>query len=205
MNDLIVGCRTIKCYGWEKHYIDRIGDLRRRSFPHAFCMDLIMSMGTSLFQNIGTVAILIIILCEWGNGQQLETEVIMSALAMVYVLFFQVNTTAYYGLNNLYAFLAILQRLASVLALEECEYKKDTQVAKEDVTIELNNASYGWGFRISEDQTQAKRGKQITESEERVVIADLDVKLAHDDLLVVVGMVGCGKTTLLHTIMGETK
>ena len=54
----------------------------------------------------------------------------MSALAMVYVLFFQVNTTAYYGLNNLYAFLAILQRLASVLSLEECVYKKDTQVAK---------------------------------------------------------------------------
>ena len=24
VNDLIVGCRTIKCYGWEKHYIDRI-------------------------------------------------------------------------------------------------------------------------------------------------------------------------------------
>lgn len=51
-------------------------------------MDLIMSFGTSFFQNFGTIAILIIILCEWGRGNKLETEIIMSALAMVYVLFF---------------------------------------------------------------------------------------------------------------------
>lgn len=115
------------------------------------------------------------------------------------------NTTAYYGLNNFYAFSAILERLASVLALDECDYTKVTDVPAEEVTVLFEEASFGWGFRISEDQTQAKSGRQITEKEDRTVIADMNLKLAHNDLLVVVGMVGCGKTTLLHSIMGETK
>lgn len=29
VNDLVVGCRTIKCYGWEKHYIEKIAALRK--------------------------------------------------------------------------------------------------------------------------------------------------------------------------------
>jgi hypothetical protein len=24
IGDMVVGCRTIKCYGWEKHYIKKI-------------------------------------------------------------------------------------------------------------------------------------------------------------------------------------
>ena len=24
VNDLVVGCRTIKCYGWENHYMKKI-------------------------------------------------------------------------------------------------------------------------------------------------------------------------------------
>ena len=151
VNDLIVGCRTIKCYGWEKHYIERIGDLRRKSLPHVFWMDMIGALGSSFFQNFGMIAILIIILCEWGRGRKLETEIIMSALAMVYVLFFQVNVSAFFGLSSFFSFLAILQRLASVLALEESDNKKETNVASNEATIELDGAAFGWGFRISED------------------------------------------------------
>ena len=36
------------------------------------------------------------------------------------------------------------------------------------------------------------------------IIEKLDLKLNHDDLLVVVGPVGSGKTTLLYSIMEET-
>ena len=30
VNDLVVGCRTIKCYGWEEHYIERIREIRAK-------------------------------------------------------------------------------------------------------------------------------------------------------------------------------
>ena len=28
VNDLVIGCRTIKCYGWEKHYEKKAKDIR---------------------------------------------------------------------------------------------------------------------------------------------------------------------------------
>lgn len=30
VNDMVVGCRTIKCYGWERYYIDKINQCRKR-------------------------------------------------------------------------------------------------------------------------------------------------------------------------------
>ena len=30
VNDLVVGSRTIKCYGWENHYISKINSIRQR-------------------------------------------------------------------------------------------------------------------------------------------------------------------------------
>lgn len=29
VQDMIMGARTIKCYGWERHYIDKITNLRK--------------------------------------------------------------------------------------------------------------------------------------------------------------------------------
>ena len=30
VSDVVQGVRTIKCYGWEKHYIDRIKEVRNK-------------------------------------------------------------------------------------------------------------------------------------------------------------------------------
>ena len=30
VNDLVVGSRTIKCFGWENFYIDRINEIRKK-------------------------------------------------------------------------------------------------------------------------------------------------------------------------------
>ena len=30
INDMVIGCRTIKCYGWENHYTEKINAIRAR-------------------------------------------------------------------------------------------------------------------------------------------------------------------------------
>ena len=37
------------------------------------------------------------------------------------------------------------------------------------------------------------------------IIKNININLKSNDLLIVVGQVGCGKTTLLHSILEETR
>ena len=49
VNDLVVGCRTIKCYGWENHYIERIYQLRKQQMKSVMKFNIVQSFGTSFF------------------------------------------------------------------------------------------------------------------------------------------------------------
>ena len=49
VNDLVVGCRTIKCYGWEHHYIERINALRKEQQKAVLKFNIVQSFGSSFF------------------------------------------------------------------------------------------------------------------------------------------------------------
>ena len=75
----------------------------------------------------------------------------------------------------------------------------------DDAKIILENCSYSWGFRVKEDQKDSKRAKVMIEYDSRVIVKGLNFDLKKGELMVIVGQVGCGKTTLLHSIMEETR
>ena len=89
--------------------------------------------------------------------------------------------------------------------MEECKIEKITNVAPQDVSIEMKDCAFSWGFRVAESQAGALRGKVLIEERNDTVIEDINFNLKHDDLLVCVGMVGCGKSTLLASVMEETR
>lgn len=66
VQDMIIGARTIKCYGWEYHYIDNIRKLRAKQTPHLFWFNVMEFMGIAVYQNGGLVIILIITLGLWA-------------------------------------------------------------------------------------------------------------------------------------------
>ena len=142
MNDLVVGCRTIKCYGWEKHYIDRIKELRDEQMYLVYKLNIIASFGTSFFQNTGIIAVLIILCIEWGQGKELFNDKIVPMLAMIYLVFFSTNMITYFGLSSLQTFLGILDRLASVFSMEENKVTRDTKCSPEDVSITVKDGTF---------------------------------------------------------------
>ena len=41
VNDLVAGCRTIKCYGWENHYIQQINLIRDKQMKHVMVLNIL--------------------------------------------------------------------------------------------------------------------------------------------------------------------
>ena len=71
-----------------------------------------------------------------------------SILAMLYYLFFNVNSLSYYSLSTINQALAIITRLSEVFCMEE--YKSERKgIMDGKPLINLSNMEYAWGFRVA--------------------------------------------------------
>jgi hypothetical protein len=42
INDMVVGIRTIKCYAWENHYIEKVTEIRKKQLKYTYCVNAIV-------------------------------------------------------------------------------------------------------------------------------------------------------------------
>ena len=74
--------------------------------------------------------------------------------------------------------------------------------------ISLEKATFGWGFRVKQHDEMTNQEKQnkkvVVEEISSPVLQNIDFKVSSGELLVVIGKVGAGKTSLLQSLMRET-
>lgn len=119
------------------------------------------------------LAAFLIFIREWSLGIELSLSGSVSTLAMVFYLFVTINQLTYIAVFQLFNFLAILERIGSVLRLEDFKkegdikdqvnpqaigFESQTQLLEDgrakplkDISeshIRLKDASFNWGFRL---------------------------------------------------------
>ena len=151
VNDMITGIRTIKAYAWENHYCQKVTQQRDVQVKYVFWLNLIGSLGFSLFQNVGLIGILCIFLPKWHMGEEIKLGDSFALVAMIYYLFFSVNSLTYYSMNTINQALAVIYRLSEVLRLEEHSSERSEPVQGQP-NVQLENMEYAWGFRIASDE-----------------------------------------------------
>ena len=128
VNDMVVGVRTLKSYGWENHYLQKITSVRKRQQCFLFIINSLATIGFNLFQNLAVLSTFFIFYYQWSNGIEIEMAKSFAILAMVYYLFVTVNQLTYLAVFQLSNFLAILNRISSVLRLEQYGERQTAQV-----------------------------------------------------------------------------
>jgi len=140
-------------------------------------------------------------------------------MALVFFLIVTVNQLVYIAVFQISNFFAILNRIASILQLENYserhaalppaagsgEEEHKTERGEVGGYIKIQNASYNWGFRLS-DKLQGQQHNQVNllGAAEENVLSEMNFELQPGDLMIVVGTVGSGKSSLLHALMHET-
>ena len=71
----MIGCRTIKCYAWENHYLEKINQIRKKQMGLVFKVNIVNSLGQSVYQNIGLIVMFVILISEWSMGKRLKTDI----------------------------------------------------------------------------------------------------------------------------------
>ena len=91
--------------------------------------------------------------------------------------------------------------------MEEFKSANETEVPQGQAGVTMKDASFKWGFRVSLDQSKGSKtaGASVAVDEiDEPTIYNLNFDMKSDSTLMIVGKIGCGKTTLLYSIMSET-
>jgi len=213
VNDMVVGARTIKCYGWESHYLKKVKETRQKQLKWLFLTNFIRSLGLALFGNMGLVAIFIIFMLRWSRCELLDLSNSFSLLALIFYTFVSNGQMTWMGIVNASLFLAIIERMGKVLKMEEKATNNNADPPADDggsqIRLQFEKASFTWGFRFKEHKdgvlsgANDQRGGALIEINDKSVVDDLTLTMREGQLLVVIGSVGAGKTTFLHAVLGE--
>ena len=81
---------------------------------------------------------------------------------------------------------------------------------KSKVCVKFENADISWGYKVKTDSAEGKAksnkyaGPQI-EKVEHPLVANVNLDMKRGDFLTIIGTVGCGKSTMLMSVMQETE
>ena len=93
----------------------------------------------------------------------------IAILAMVYYLFITINGLVYVSIIGMNTFFAVLGRISGVVKLDE--YSKQDSVSYDEngdsaAHIKVENANYGWGFRLNKVAQGSRIHKLQTQEED---------------------------------------
>lgn len=81
--------------------------------------NILNNLSFSVFQNMGLVAVLCIFLPLWSRGEKLDLGDSFTLLALIYYLFFSVNSMTLFAFNNAIRFFTTIEKISKILCLEE--------------------------------------------------------------------------------------
>lgn len=176
------GIKAIKLYAWEKPYQDRITDLRTKELKEIRKSALIGTWNNMIWIG-GPILISMGALLTYSlMGYPLTAAVAFPALSLFNLLRFPVMMLPQQLMNLINAKVA-LERIQNFMEADEMKQRNLQDVGEDSVAV--HSASFSWGKNAP------------------LLLKDIEFKVGRGQLIMVVGEVGSGKTSLLNAILGE--
>lgn len=199
IKNLLEGIKVIKLYGWEFPFLKMVEDIRFSEVEmhlKKYRVDVLIS---GLYLSYQSVFLLFTfwIYVALDNKMTLGTVFLCAALL----------NTSHYIITRLLAravtfcsaLLAATDRTTQILLLEEKkEYRKPS---RRSYLLKTKHLYLSWD-QLSPD-TLNTESQMLSNQEVNTVIKDLSFSIKKGELLMVVGQVGSGKTSLLAGLLGE--
>lgn len=134
---MVNGIRTIKSYGWENHYKQKIFEAREQQEKEVWWVNFFGSMGLTVFNNFGFYAYLVIVAISYKRGIELKAGEEFATFSLLNFLFLSINGLTNYALVTVYQFLAICVRLGDVFKLSEHKSLREDPENPQNVCIKV--------------------------------------------------------------------
>ncbi|KAK3746327.1 hypothetical protein QZH41_008505, partial [Actinostola sp. cb2023] len=214
MSAIIAGARTVKMYAWERPFWDRLTSIRSQEIRYLKFKGIMLSTSQTFLYTAQSFAAFISLLVLVLTGVQLNTFNIFMTLAFLNTLRTSVSWNIAEGANYIGDFISALVRIEHFLELPELtNVKQEGNLTREildkgppaRIVLDTNlNAIDNNG--LSSTKSTPVSLENVTcywNGESSPCIRNVSLDLKENDLVLITGPVGCGKTSLLSTILGE--
>uniref|UniRef100_A0A8C8LYS9 ATP-binding cassette sub-family B member 6 n=1 Tax=Oncorhynchus tshawytscha TaxID=74940 RepID=A0A8C8LYS9_ONCTS len=176
MTEVLFGIRVIKFYNWEAYFAQKIADFRRQELSHLKAIKYLDAVCVYTWGSLPIVISIITFVTYVLLGHELTAATVFTTLALVGMLIVPLNSFPWV-LNGILEAKVSLDRIQRFLKLPNQDL---------DAYFSLGRSWKSWGLPSYHSKD--------------VVFFFL---VCQGSLVVVVGKVGCGKSSLLAAITGE--
>ncbi|KAL7329191.1 hypothetical protein PS15p_207334 [Mucor circinelloides] len=211
MNEVLQGIRQIKFFAWEKRWEKRVMEAREVELHHLGVTYLTEVLFTLLWQGS---PILVTLLSFYSfcklEGNELTAPIAFTSITVFNELRFALNVLPEVFIEWLQALISI-RRIQTYLDEEEIEPPSDqdeidplTGQIPENITIGFKDATVGWSKQNYTDEvTDASDNVTSEASSTSFILKDLNIEFPPNQLSLISGATGSGKTLMMLGLLGE--
>ncbi|KAJ8001994.1 hypothetical protein DPEC_G00175190 [Dallia pectoralis] len=206
MTELLYGIRVIKFYNWEAHFARRIAGYREQELSHLKAIKYLDAVCVYTWAALPVVISILTFITYVLLGHQLTAAKVFTTLALVGMLILPLNAFPWV-LNSILEAKVSLDRIQGFLKLPNQDLEAYySQVAPEDPQdiIVITQGTFSWlGPRKPGHTADGEAVGDMASPGGSLLLRSLELIVSKGMLVVVVGKVGCGKSSLLSAITGE--
>uniref|UniRef100_A0A4W5PGS3 ATP-binding cassette sub-family C member 10 n=1 Tax=Hucho hucho TaxID=62062 RepID=A0A4W5PGS3_9TELE len=206
MTEVLFGIRVIKFYNWEAYFAQKIADCRRQELSHLKAIKYLDALCVYTWGALPVVISIITFVTYVLLGHELTAAKVFTTLALVGMLILPLNSFPWV-LNGTLEAKVSLDRIQRFLKLPNQDLDAYfSHVAPEDPqdTIVMSQGTFSWqGPGGPDHPTEGDTGSVTESTKGSLLLHSLNLTITKGSLVVVVGKVGCGKSSLLAAITGE--
>ncbi|CAG9817707.1 unnamed protein product [Phaedon cochleariae] len=192
MDEVVGGIQVIKMYAWENPFAKLIALARLAEIKIIRWASYVRGifMAISLFSN--RFALFFTLVAMVISGQSITAAKVYVFMSYFAILAQTLSGVFVRGMTQIAELLVSIKRLQSFLVNEEFDFCEKIQMNGNTEKIEQKNS-------IVFEMVSAKWNMDINNP----VLNSISLKIPKGKLIGITGPVGCGKSSLLHTILGE--
>uniref|UniRef100_A0A3Q1JDU2 Uncharacterized protein n=1 Tax=Anabas testudineus TaxID=64144 RepID=A0A3Q1JDU2_ANATE len=204
MTEILFGIRVIKFYNWEPHFTQKVDDCRKQELSHLKAIKYLDAMCVYTWAALPVVISILTFITFVLLGHQLTAAKVFTTLALVGMLIFPLNCFPWV-LNGILEAKVSLERIQLFFKLPNQDLQAYyALVSPEDsqTSVLLSQGTFSWQGSDSRDQNTEGETETVA-AKGSLLLHSLNLHITKGSLVVVVGKVGCGKSSLLAALTGE--
>ena len=184
-SEIFSGILSIKAFVWETPFSTLISGYRDKERASIFRAMTMKSLNTAISFCAPNVSMLLVICTYWALGNSLSIALVFSTLALIHVLRLTIGKNLCFFFEQVGEARTSLKRIEHFLLMEERRMPINPE-GESNFAVVLNRASFKWNS-----------------SDPKMALKSISISIHKEDLCVVSGPTGCGKSALLQAILGE--
>ncbi len=233
INDVLQGIRVIKLYAWENSFLTLISNIRKKEMVSLNKVIFVNAINTSTW-NLTPILVAMSTFAVYAyTGGEMRASLIFTALALFTRIQFPLSVFPNM-ISSLIDFFVAANRITNFLTNDEVEGISvqpllDDKTNYEQASIKVGaDACFSWNHHVKSGEKKkkaidngAKNEKEQNNEEskckkkndgfnkgktnEKFLLDDINLHLSSNELIMICGRVGSGKSSLIQAILGEMK